>query len=100
MKARIYRPTKTTTQSGLGRTKTWVLEYLPETARKPEPLMGWIASGDTLNQVRVTFHTKEEAIKFCERNGIEYTVYEPHERRRPRRNYLQNFGLGMPPAEN
>lgn len=99
MKARIYQPSKKTTQSGFGRTKSWVLEYEPQTARVPEPLMGWIASGDTLNQVRIPFADKDSAVDFCERNGIPYQVFERHERRPRPRNYLQNWGMAMPESK-
>jgi hypothetical protein len=96
MRARIYKPAKTATQSGFANTKRWVLEYFPETPRRSEPLMGWVASGDTLNQVKMRFHTRDEAVAFAERHGLDYVVEEPHERRRRPRNYLQNFGLGLP----
>lgn len=91
MKARIYRPSKTAMQSGRGKIHSWMLEYEPETPRRPEPLMGWVSSGDTLNQVRLRFPTKEEAIAFAERKGIEYTVLEDHRRRVTPRNYADNF---------
>ena len=32
--------------------------------------MGWIASGDTLNQVRLKFPTKEEAIAYRRPQGL------------------------------
>ncbi|MEO1484072.1 MAG: NADH dehydrogenase ubiquinone Fe-S protein 4, partial [Myxococcota bacterium] len=41
MAARIYRPAKTAMQSGQARTKEWVLEHEPQSAREIEPLMGW-----------------------------------------------------------
>ena len=34
--------------------------------------MGWTSSGDMKQQVRLHFDTKEEAIAYCERNGIPY----------------------------
>ena len=47
MRARIYRPPKTAMQSGRSKAKNWVLEYEPAGARRPEPLMGWVAAADT-----------------------------------------------------
>ncbi len=91
MKARIFRPSKTATQSGLGKTGEWVLEYEPPTQRKPEPLMGWTASADTTNQVRLKFSTLEEAKAFAEKKGLDYTVREAQERRVKPRNYGDNF---------
>ncbi len=91
MKARIFRPSKTATQSGLGKTEEWVLEYEPCSERKPEPLMGWTASGDTTNQVRMKFTSLDEATTFAERKGLEYSVLQPHQRRVKPRNYGDNF---------
>ena len=42
----IYRPSKNATQSGMGKTKLWRLDYTPESARTIEPLMGWTSSSD------------------------------------------------------
>lgn len=91
MQARIYRPPRTAMQSGRARTHLWVLEYEPATPRIPEPLMGWVSSGDTLNQVRLSFATREEAIAFAERKGLSYSVEPEHIRRVRPRNYADNF---------
>ena len=74
MTARIYKPSKTAMQSGLGNTKDWVVDFDPEEPRHVEPLMGWTSSGDMRQQVRLIFATKEEAIAYCERHGIAYQV--------------------------
>lgn len=91
MNVRIYKPSKTAMQSGRAKIGRWTLEYEIETPRRPEPLMGWISSGDTLNQVRLQFDTREEAVAFAERKGWGYTVSEPRERRVRPRNYADNF---------
>jgi len=91
VKARIYQPAKTAMQSGRAKTHRWILEYEPATARRAEPLMGWISSGDTLNQIRLRFETREEAIAFAKRKGLDHTVEEPHERHITPRNYADNF---------
>jgi hypothetical protein len=91
MTARIYRPAKNATQSGMGKTKLWRLEYLPESARSIEPLMGWTASGDMKSQIKLTFATKEEAVAYAERNAIPYRVEEPKESKRRITTYSDNF---------
>ena len=92
MIARIYRQARGATQSGLGRTKTWMLEYERAVPREIEPLMGWTASSETSSQVKLSFDTKEEAIAFMERLGIDYKVDEPKPDA-PRRglSYSDNF---------
>ncbi len=91
MKAKIYKPNKNVMQSGRAKTKLWVLEYELATARKPEALMGWTASGDTLNQVKIKFHTKEDAIAFAEKEKLEYSVETEKVRAPKARNYGDNF---------
>jgi len=91
MQVRIYQPSKSAMQSGRGKTHDWVLEYEIETPRRAEPLMGWIASGDTLNQVRLKFATKDEAVAFAERKGWDFMVQDAHQRRVRPRNYAENF---------
>jgi hypothetical protein len=75
--ARIYKPARTVTQSGKPRTREWMLDYEPEERREIEPLMGWTASGDVRQQVRLRFDTAEEAIAYCKRQGIPYQVFNP-----------------------
>jgi hypothetical protein len=76
MTARIYKPSKTAMQSGLGNSKAWVLDFEPEAPRTVEPLMGWTSSGDMRQQVRLHFAGKEEAIAYCERHGIAHQLFE------------------------
>jgi len=78
-------------QSGHGRTREWVLEFEPETPRRPEPLMGWTSSADTLNQIRLSFDTREDAVAYAQREGLQYTVAPEHKRRVRPRNYADNF---------
>lgn len=99
MKVRIYRPSKNTMQSGLAKTKLWVLETETETPRGPEPLMGWTASGDTLNQVKIRFESVDQAIAHAREQGWEYTIDAPRERKVRPRNYADNFRY-IPPKDN
>ncbi len=91
--ARIYKPAKTAMQSGKARTKEWVLDYEPEAPREIEPLMGWTASGDMRQQVRLRFDTAQEAITYCERHGIAYQVFEAKPAKPPIISYADNFAF-------
>ena len=93
MRARIYRPTKTAMQSGRSKVKNWVLEYEPAGARRPEPLMGWVAAADTSQQIRLTFESEAEAVAYAERKGIDYLVLKPRERKIQRKSYADNFAV-------
>ena len=81
MRARIYQPARTAMSSGTAKTKHWVLEYAPASARAVDPLMGWTSSSDTQSQVSLTFETKEEAIDYAREHGIDAIVKEPHKRK-------------------
>ena len=91
MPARIYKPAKSAMQSGLARTKQWLLVFEQDKPREIEPLMGWTSSGDTRQQLRLWFDTKEEAIAYAEREGIAYRVEEPQEMKRRVASYSDNF---------
>ena len=96
MKVRVYQPSKAATQSGRAKTHRWLLEYEIETPRRPEPLMGWISSDDTLNQVRIGFETSDEAVAFAKRKGWDYAVQDAPVRRVRPRNYADNFRTDRP----
>jgi hypothetical protein len=89
--ARILRPAKTAMSSGMGQTRSWILEYAPASKRQPEPIMGWTSSHDTLNQIRLKFPTLEEAVAFAQKEGLAYTVETPHEKAIKPKAYADNF---------
>ncbi|MBM7069152.1 ETC complex I subunit [Actibacterium sp. 188UL27-1] len=81
MRARIYQPAKTAMQSGTAKTKGWVLDYVADTAREVDPLMGWTSSDDTQSQVRLHFDTKQAALDYARDKGLEVTVTDPKKRK-------------------
>jgi hypothetical protein len=94
MVARIYKPAKTAMQSGEAGTRRWVLEYEPAEPRVVDPLMGWTGSGDTRQQIRMTFASEKEAIAYARREGIAFELAEPKRRRRRAKAYADNFRFG------
>ena len=90
MQARIYKPAKNAMQSGQARSKEWLLEYEPP-RKRGDALMGWGGSDDTRSQLRLWFETKEEAIAFAEKEGILFTLEEPHQRTIKPKAYADNF---------
>ena len=81
MRARIYQPAKTAMQSGTAKTKNWVLEFAPATAREVDPLMGWTSSDDTQSQVQLRFDSKEDALDYAREQDIDAHVQEPNRRK-------------------
>lgn len=93
MDVRIFKPTKNAMQSGRAKTNKWVLEFLPAAAQKADELMGWIGSNDTRKQVRLSFDSQEDAIKFAKKKGLSYEVKEPKVRKLHIKNYADNFAF-------
>jgi NADH dehydrogenase (ubiquinone) Fe-S protein 4 len=56
-------------------------DVLPKGHRWENPLMGWQSSADFMNGHRIQFKTKEDAINFANKQGYEYFVQEPNERK-------------------
>lgn len=80
MVVRIYRPAKSAMTSGQGNAREWVLDFVAESARRADPLMGWTSTTDTRSQTRLRFETKEEAVAFAKKHGLPYHLSDPHPR--------------------
>lgn len=99
-KARIYSPARTAGQQGLGNTfannkgRPWRIVF--DTQEKwINPMMGWTSTSDPLENVgraSLLFHTKEEAIMFCQKHGWEAQVVEPEQRRTVRQKRFNGYG--------
>jgi hypothetical protein len=72
--ARISELERRTTQSGKANTGKWLLEFERQQPLRADPLTGWNGSGDTRPQVRMIFQTKDAAIAYCDRHGLQYHV--------------------------
>ena len=95
MKVKIYKPSKTSMQSGNAKTKKWRLEYEKSTKKFIDPTMGWIGTEDTQGLVVIEFDTKDTAIKYAESLGLAYKVEEPKIRKHIIRKggYGENFSF-------
>ena len=89
-KAKIYIPAKTAMQSGRGKLKKWVLEFVTKDTATI-PLMGWESSTDTLDEVILKFSTKEKAIEYAKINDISYTLIKPNKKEFIMKSYADNF---------
>jgi hypothetical protein len=91
MAARIYQKLKNAMQSGRARTDQWVLEYEPAEPKRPDPLTGWAGSGDTQQQLRLSFPTLDAAKAYAEREGVAYHVIPPPQKTLKLQAYSDNF---------
>ena len=89
--ARIFQRPKNAMQSGKYRTDRWQLEFEPAEAKRPDPLTGWAGSGDTRDQIRLGFPTREAAIAHCERQGWDYSVVPAPTKTLKLQAYADNF---------
>ena len=89
-KAKIYKPNKTATQSGLGKIDKWVLEFKTKDPTK-NPLMGWESSSDTYTELKLEFTTKQLAINYAKKNKIDFELIEPKQRNIVKKSYADNF---------
>ena len=89
-KAKIFKPTRTAMQSGMRKTKNWLLEF-DTLSTGVDPLMGWETSRDTMSEVKLEFSTKEQAINYAKKNNIDYYIIEPEKRKIIKKSYSDNF---------
>ena len=91
MTIKIYIPSKTAMQSGKGKTKKWLAEYISDELQVKDNLMGWNSSFDTKSQIKLFFDTKLQAIEWAKKNNYQYFVEEPKQRKIKPKSYASNF---------
>ena len=62
-------------------------------ARTSDPLMGWTTSTDTRGQVKLSFHTLEEAVAYARRHGIAFEVLPDRAPTKIIKAYADNFAF-------
>ena len=93
MTIKIYKPSKSSMQSGQANTKKWLAEYISDTEQVKDTLMGWNSSLDTKSQIKVFFDTKEQAIKWAQKNNYQYFVEDRKIRTIKPKSYASNFDI-------
>ena len=93
MTIKIYKPSKTAMQSGIGKTKKWLAEYISNEETSKDSLMGWNSSNDTKTQIKMFFDTKDKAIDWAKKNNYQFIVEEPKIRKIKKKSYASNFDI-------
>lgn len=88
---RIYQPPKTAMQSGKGKTTLWLMELETADPLTTEPLMGWVASYDMSQELRLSFPSLEAALQFAKLKGFSYRICNPCKIFMTPKNYASNF---------
>ena len=91
MTIKIYKPAKTSMQSGSKNTKKWLAEFISDIDTRKDTLMGWNSSLDTQSQIKIFFDTKEQAVNWAIKNNYQYFVEEPKKRKIKIKSYASNF---------
>jgi ETC complex I subunit conserved region len=89
--ARLIQKPKNAMQSGRAGTNQWLLEFEASDAPRADPLMGWAGSGDTRQQVKLSFPTLEAAQAYAAKKGISVTVIAPAQKMLKLQAYADNF---------
>ena len=89
--ARISEIERKATQSGKANTGRWLLEFEREQPLRPDPLTGWNGSSDTRPQVRLTFQTKDAAVAYCKKHGLQHHIVAAPPVRLKIQAYADNF---------
>jgi hypothetical protein len=89
MIARIYQIGASVGQSGSGSNK-WILEFVPED-KSIDKVMGWASALDTMHEVKVTFDSQAEAIRFAQKNHYDFDLIAPQQQKMIKKSYADNF---------
>lgn len=91
MKVRIYKPARTAMQSGAANTRRWVMEFVAKPVKPIDPMLGWVGSDDTNQQVRMAFDSEAEAIEYAAKQGYEIERATPKAKTVKPKLYAANF---------
>ena len=89
--ARISEIDRKATQSGKANVGGWLLEFERQQPLRADPLTGWNGSGDTRPQVRMNFATKDAALAYCDKHGLDYHIVPAPPVRLKIQAYADNF---------
>ncbi|KAI8380644.1 ETC complex I subunit conserved region-domain-containing protein [Choanephora cucurbitarum] len=90
---RIFKPSRSASQQGKNGTRLWRIDFdiLEDGNRWENPLMGWASSSDYQQALTMKFISKEDAIRFAEKQGWHYYVQEPKTTKFVKKAYADNY---------
>jgi NADH dehydrogenase (ubiquinone) Fe-S protein 4 len=93
---RIFVPARNAMQQGTDKASNWKVEFARQYSTGnswADPLMGWQASNDPLRgKLRaLSFESLQDAINYCHRNGLTFTVEEPPKQVIKGKSYAKKF---------
>ncbi len=90
-RAKVYKNSASSTQSGKKNVEYWILEPAIEKSSKRDHIMGWTGRADVKKQIRLKFFTLSEVERYAEKNKIVIDVIESKEKEKIIKSYADNF---------
>lgn len=90
MKVRIYQESKQATQQGNG-PLAWRLVFEGDRTKWSSSLMGWTSTNDPTAQVKLSFSSMDEAVKYAQDQKLEYELELPAKRKKVAKQYAYNY---------
>ena len=90
-RAKVYKNSASTTQSGRNKAEYWILEPSVENFIIKDNLMGWTGCSDIRKQIKLKFATLGDVERYANKNKIIIDVIEPKEKTRIIKSYADNF---------
>ena len=91
IKAKAYKNSTSSTQSGKKRSDYWVLEPLYQKSYVKDDLMGWSGGSDIKNQIKLKFSSINDLERYAEKNKISLEIIQPKEKKVIIKSYADNF---------
>ncbi len=87
MKVRIFKPTKSTMQSGKKNSAKWILEFIKTDKSKfVEPLMHRVSSTHMMSEVKLEFDSLKEAVDYSKAYDVE--IIQPTKKTIKKKTYI------------
>ncbi|MBL4854966.1 MAG: ETC complex I subunit [Robiginitomaculum sp.] len=93
MFAIIRRPAPDALQSGGYGYEKWVLEFPRDYKIAVDPLTGNTGTADMMQEVKLSFESKEDAVAYAKTNGIAFQLLERKQQTPKGRSYGENFAF-------
>ena len=91
IKAKAYKNSTSSTQSGKKRKENWVLEPIFNQNSVKDDLMGWSGGSDIKEQIKLKFSSINDLKRYAEKYNISLEIIEPKEKKVIIKSYADNF---------
>lgn len=88
---KIYKPSKSSMQSGVSNTSFWIIESLEVENKTIDSRFCWRSSTNTLEQIKLKFKTLKDAVSYANKQKLMYRIEEPKKQKKFYKSYADNF---------